>query len=43
LIYLSLPSADDAIARVAMRVRQGGHGTRQTWCFAGSPAACEIF
>ncbi|HYO76115.1 MAG TPA: AAA family ATPase [Thermoanaerobaculia bacterium] len=25
LIFLSLSSADDAIARVAMRVRQGGH------------------
>lgn len=25
LIYLSLASADEAIARVAMRVRQGGH------------------
>lgn len=26
LIFLSLASADDAIARVAARVRQGGHG-----------------
>ena len=25
LIFLSLPSAEDAIDRVAMRVRQGGH------------------
>lgn len=25
LIFLSLPSAEDAIARVAIRVRQGGH------------------
>ena len=26
MVFLSLPSADFAIARVAMRVRQGGHG-----------------
>ncbi|MFA6311329.1 MAG: zeta toxin family protein [Sterolibacterium sp.] len=25
LVFLSLPTVDDAIARVAMRVRQGGH------------------
>jgi predicted ABC-type ATPase len=25
LVFLSLPSVEDAIARVAMRVRQGGH------------------
>lgn len=25
LVFLSLPTAEDAIARVAMRVRQGGH------------------
>ena len=25
LIFLSLSSADEAVARVAMRVRQGGH------------------
>ena len=28
LLFLSLTSADDAIARVAMRVRQGGHDVR---------------
>jgi predicted ABC-type ATPase len=26
LLFLSLPSADVAVARVAERVRQGGHG-----------------
>jgi predicted ABC-type ATPase len=29
LVFLSLPTAEDAIARVAMRVRQGGHDVPQ--------------
>jgi predicted ABC-type ATPase len=43
LIFLSLGSAEEAISRVAMRVRQGDMACRPTSSAGDSTAVCETF
>jgi len=42
LFFLRLPDAETAIARVAERVLQGGHGIPEDVSVAVSPQACTI-